>query len=64
MKKEFFSEPSVDVIVFINEDVVTASGSDPFDDEEDDGWPGHGYGDKNHDHDKDNVHDRGNHGHP
>lgn len=63
MKKEFFSEPSVDVIVFIDEDIVTASGSDPFEDE-DDGWPGWGHGDQGKDHDKDGTHDRGNHGHP
>lgn len=43
--KEEFTEPELEIVNFAAEDVITASAEDMDDDR-----PGHGYGDKNHDH--------------
>lgn len=62
--KENFENPELEIIDFGKEDIVTSSsGWEPYEEEEE-GWPGWGHGDNNHDHDKEGVHDRGNHGKP
>ena len=60
--KNLFEEPKVEVIEFLKEDIVTSSGWSPYTEDDDGDFPGHGYGDNNHNHDKEGWHDNG-HGH-
>lgn len=57
--KEKFESPYISIIDVHIEDIITTSGLDP--DSDDGNFPGHGWGDNNHNHDKDGWHDNGHH---